>query len=238
MATRTVKQLARDLERAGASHVLLGTFLLVIFYYQLDAGNLRPLLARHLGPTTNGAAWLALGVRFLGGLFLLVGVPALWARWRDGATLRDLGWRIGDWRFGLKAALLLVVLFTPFLYANAGLAAVRARYPLLRVSHWSPARFVAWEATYLVYYLAWEGFFRGFWLLELRRRSGFPAAMLLQTAVSTVFHVGVPETETMSALAAGLLFGFVAIRSESVLPVVLVHWYVGAATDLFCLLRG
>ena len=53
--------------------------------------------------------------------------------------------------------------------------------------------------------------------------------------LSTVMHIGKPEGETMAAIVAGLVFGLVAMRTRSVLYVILLHWYVGLMTDLFCI---
>ena len=52
----------------------------------------------------------------------------------------------------------------------------------------------------------------------------------------------VPRQEFIDAtLRVGpvlVIFGLVAVRTRSVLYVILLHWYVGLMTDLFCILRG
>jgi len=214
-----------------------GTVLLTVYLYQ---GN-HSFFTRQFSDLVTGglfADWYAHGYQFLAAFVLLLVVPCFWIRLGTEQSLADCGLRVGDWRFGLKfLALAMLVLVLP-LYVNAGSSEFQAEYPLARIAGRSMRLFLLWELCYLVYYVAWEFFFRGFWQLGLSRDLGFIGALALQTAVSTVMHIGKPEGETMAAIVAGVVFGLVAVRTRSVLYVILLHWYVGLMTDLFCILRG
>jgi membrane protease YdiL (CAAX protease family) len=221
------------------AHVAIwgGTALLTVYLYQ---GN-HAFFTRQLsslvleGPF---AEWYAHGYQFLAAFVLLLVVPCLWIRLGTRESLADHGLCVGDWRFGLKfLGLGMLVLALP-LYANAGSPDFQAEYPLAGIAGRSLRLFLLWELCYLVYYVAWEFFFRGFWQIGLSRHLGLVAALALQTAVSTIMHIGKPEAETMAAIVAGVVFGLVAVRTRSVLYVILLHWYVGFMTDLFCTLRG
>ncbi len=225
-----------DLDAKGAVEVLGGTVLFVVFWYQAGPGQMAHW-ATGMVPSTL-APWFAHLFSFLAGLVLLLVFPALWWRLGRHQDLSDLGLGLGNARFGLKAAAMAAVFITPLLYLNAGSAAFQGTYPLVRAAGDSVWAFLLWEGIYLVYYVAWEGFFRGFWLIGLSKRMGLASALLLQTAVSTVAHFHRPEPETLAALIAGLGFGWLALRSKSIWYVVLLHWYIGAATDFFCLLRA
>jgi membrane protease YdiL (CAAX protease family) len=184
------------------------------------------------------AEWYAHGYQFLAAFGLLFVLPCLWIRLGTDESLADHGLRVGDWRFGLKLLGVAMLALAIPLYVNAGSPEFQAEYPLAGVAGRSARLFLLWELCYLVYYVAWEFFFRGFWQLGLSRHLGLVGALALQTAVSTVMHIGKPGAETTAAIAAGLVFGLVAVRTRSVLYVILLHWYVGLMTDLFCILRG
>jgi membrane protease YdiL (CAAX protease family) len=221
------------------AHVAIwgGIVLLTIYLYQ---GH-HAFFTRHfsgLGPQGALVEWFAHGYQFLAAFVLLLAVPCLWIRLGAKESLADHGLCVGDWRFGLKfLGLAMLVLAVP-LYVNAGSPDFQAEYPLARMAGRSARLFLLWELCYLVYYVAWEFFFRGFWQIGLSRHLGVIGAMALQTAVSTVMHIGKPQGETVAAIAAGVVFGLVAVRTRSVLYVILLHWYVGLTTDLFCILRG
>jgi membrane protease YdiL (CAAX protease family) len=123
-------------------------------------------------------------------------------------------------------------------------------------------------AYFFLYYLPWELFFRGFLLLSLlawaeRRvggeatgtttggsasggqsrgaegRAAFAAVLVLfQTMPSTMLHVGHPLSELFSAVLAGLGFGYLAWRTRSIVPGLLIHAAIGLGTDGLIVLKG
>jgi membrane protease YdiL (CAAX protease family) len=170
--------------------------------------------------------------------FLLLGVVPVAGAFTAGARPADIGFCLGDWRFGLKLVVVAAPLLAPLLYLSMGEADFQAEYPLTRWAAGSSAHFAAWSAVYLVYYVGWETGFRGVLQLWLGARLGDVPAMLVQTAASTLLHIGKPAGETFAALVAGPLFGLAAIRARALWPVLLLHWTIGVLTDLFCLVRS
>jgi anti-sigma regulatory factor (Ser/Thr protein kinase) len=74
----------------------------------------------------------------------------------------------GDTVFGLKALLVLLPVMVALTYPNARVPGFVAEYPFDRGVGSSTAAFVSHAGTYLLYYLGWEFFFRGFMQLGLR----------------------------------------------------------------------
>jgi membrane protease YdiL (CAAX protease family) len=228
----------RDMDRATLVGTFGGILLCCVYLYP---GN-HAFFTRHLGhvaPTGPFAEWAAHCWQFGAAFLLLFLVPLLWARVGAGWRPADVGLSLGDWRLGLKLVVIGMVVMAGPLYLNGGQADFQAEYPLAKVASRTAGLFVLWELCYLVYYIAWEFFFRGFWQLGLSRGSlGVAGALALQTAVSTIMHIGKPAGETFSAIVGGLAFGLIALRTRSILYVLLLHWYLGIATDLFCALRA
>jgi membrane protease YdiL (CAAX protease family) len=228
----------REIDRPTLVGVLGGILLCCVYLYP---GH-HSFFTRHLGhlvPARPFAEWAAHGYQFGAAFVLLFLVPLGWARFGAGLRPADLGLQLGDWRLGLKLVLIGMLVLAGPLYLNGGQADFQAEYPLAKIASRSAGLFVLWELCYLVYYISWEFFFRGFWQQGLSRGAlGVAGALALQTAVSTIMHIGKPAGETFSAIVGGLAFGLIALRTRSILYVLLLHWYRGIATDLFCALRA
>ena len=234
---RTLTALLRDLDPGALIAVFGGLGLLTLYAYQGQA----EFFAAAIGPDTDLGAWgpWAAECWQFGAAFVLMGLaPALWFRLGQRRPLAEMGLTLGDWRFGLRFVGVAALALLAPLWINAGSPAFQAEYPLARLATRSWALLAGWECCYAVYYLGWEALFRGFWQLGQRRHLGLFGALALQAAASTVLHVGKPEGEFAAAVVAGLVFGLVAVRTRSILYVFLLHWYVGAMTDLFCALRA
>ena len=126
----------------------------------------------------------------------------------------------------------------PLFYLNSLNPEFQAEYPLTKLAGLSVGTFVLWELCRAVYYVAWEFFFRGYMLFGLERRLGAFTAIAIQTMASTVIHIGKPEGEMLAAIVAGVLFGVLALRTRSVLYPLVLHWFAGFFTDLFCLVNS
>jgi uncharacterized protein len=235
-----VKRLLEPLaavDRRAMVSVLGGLLLLSLYLYQ---GH-HSFFARRFGHHLLGspyAQWVAQGWQFGAAWVLLLLSPLLWIRLGLRQRVATHGLALGDWRVGLRLLLLGAVGLALPLYLNGGAADFQAEYPLVKIAASSATLFALWELTYLGYYIAWEFFFRGFWQLGLSGSLGAWGAMALQTAASTIMHIGKPEGETIAAIVAGVAFGLIALRTRSVLYVILLHWIIGMLTDLFCLLRA
>jgi membrane protease YdiL (CAAX protease family) len=147
--------------------------------------------------------------------------------------LSSYGLELGDWRFGLKA----LAVMGPVMMVLSALASRRpeflAQYPLSTAVCASASAFLVHAAAYLAYYVGFEIFFRGFVQFGLRERFGDWYAILVQTALSCLVHIGKPSGEIYGAIVGGLVFGIVAFRSRSLLYVIVAHWILGVALDLF-----
>lgn len=147
------------------------------------------------------------------------------------------GLRLGDWRFGLKAVLALAPVMLALSYLSAGRMSFLVEYPLYKGACTSVSAFAGHALAYLVYYVGWEVFFRGFLQFGLRGALGDWNAILVQTGLSCLVHIGKPTGEIYGAILGGVVFGIVAFRSRSILYVLLLHWILGASLDLFICLR-
>jgi membrane protease YdiL (CAAX protease family) len=230
---RDLREVLRPLD--GRTWFLaFGTLMLVVAWlYFFSARFFRAHFAQLFAgdPWSDWYPWLY----YHGAALVLLGVvPLAVMRVGFGVRPRELGHRLGDWRFGLPAILVLALVLTPILWVNSYDAEFQREYPLTKLAGLNAGTWVAWELTYLVYYLGWESYFRGALLFGLRDRFGVAGALAFQVAISCLVHIGKPAGETLASVPAGLLFGALALRTGSILWPLLLHWFVGAATDMMC----
>jgi len=217
--------------------LLVATIALVVFHYlaRADAigvhrpgGGWTPLTLPPLPPTAHFA---------LSALLLAV-LPVLLARALCGIGPRDLGLGLGRVRDGIAWLGVGVPLALVAARVAADSAAVRAVYPLDPGLSGELGAMVPHALRQFLYFGAWEVLFRGVLLFGLRASVGGAAANAIQTALSVVAHFGRPLDETLAAIPAGLVFGWVDLRVGSIWYIAVVHWVVGAGLDWFILGGG
>jgi membrane protease YdiL (CAAX protease family) len=174
---------------------------------------------------------------YLAAFFLMFVVPSLAVKIVFRRSLREFGFRLGDVRCGFR----LVAVMLPFLllaaYVGSLDPAIQAEYSPAKSAMWDVPVFLVVGTAYLFYYLGWEFLFRGFMLFGLEERYGVLLAILVQMIPSVVVHIGKPAVESFAAIAAGLIFGYVAFRTRSILYPFLLHAAVGLGTDVFVALQ-
>jgi hypothetical protein len=156
-----------------------------------------------------------------------------------GLAPAALGLRIGNWKLGLLSCLLVIPLGAITLANSARDPVIRGQYPFSKDAMATPLRFAVYEAAYiLLYYLAWDFAFRGALQFSLAAllAPGLPGtivAILVQTLLSTVYHLGHPDSEIWGAFAVGLIFGAIAAATGSFLYPFAIHAMVGVGNDIF-----
>lgn len=161
---------------------------------------------------------------------LLMIAPLLICWFGEGWSPRDLGFRIKGAGPEIAIVIGLWVLMIPVVYLVHTGDAFQRVYPRLDAADTSMELYLLFEGFYLVKWVAWEFFFRGFMLFgfqkDFMRRS-----VLISTIPFTLMHYGKPEVEMASAMIAGLVLCFIALRSKSIWPGVILHWLIASTMD-------
>ena len=162
----------------------------------------------------------------------LFGAVPLFASLGLKYSLRECGLGLGDLKFNLQISALAMALVAVPMAFSANDPLVQGAYPW--PGAWageSAANLAQWLATYFVYYIAFEFFFRGFLIQSIAPRWGIANAIWVSAIACTLIHVGKPWSETLTAFPVSLLFGVMAVRGRSILFPAIVHWWVGAIVD-------
>jgi len=141
-----------------------------------------------------------------------------------------------------KLSLWLVLISIPVAFL-CGIMAITsaemiAQYPLINLNVYNSfVHILLYYGSYFLYYLGWEYLFRGMFLNASKQKVGTAEAILITTLISALIHTsiagfGKPMIETLSAIPAGLIFGYIAHKTKSIYPTLFIHFFIGVANDL------
>ncbi|MHA7877585.1 MAG: CPBP family glutamic-type intramembrane protease [Bacteroidota bacterium] len=107
-------------------------------------------------------------------------------------------------------------------------------YPCYHLASRSWWDFLLWEAIYLPSFFALEIFFRGWWLVALRKSLG-AAAIFSMTVPYCMIHFGKPYLETMGTVMGATALGSLSMKTKSVYQGTLLHIALALSMDLMAL---
>ena len=163
-------------------------------------------------------------------------IPMGIVKWGFRERLADYGLRFGIAHRTIRTFLLAAPLIVLIAVLTGHSPAFYDVYPLnktIRPQHTKIGidLFVIHSICYLGYYFGWEFLFRGFVQHGLSLRCGIPVAILVQTTASTMLHYGHPSSEVFGAIIAGLVWGFIAYRTRSIVSGLGQHALLGIVLD-------
>ena len=165
-------------------------------------------------------------------------IPALVVKFILRAHLRDFGVKFrGMFRGGWLYLVMFVCMAGPIWFFS-GTDRFQESYPFYRLNPeetlWP--RFLIWEAFYVAQFFALEFFFRGFLLHGLRPRLGFYAIFVMMVPYCMI-HFAKPMPETFGAIGAGVILGFMSLKTRSIWLGAALHVAVAISMDLLALER-
>lgn len=214
--------------------VLLATaFILTLQRYAFADGGgrdwpLNPELAG--GELARHANWAILQI------VAYAVAPFLVIRLLRERSLRDyaIGFR-GVLSVWWVCVLMYLVMLPCVLYVSND-ASFQRTYPFYRLQNGESIwpRLIVWEIAYGVQFFALEFFFRGFLLHGLKRRFG-AYAILVMTVPYCMVHFDKPLLETLGSIVAGVVLGFLSLKTKSIWPGVALHIAVAWTMDVAAL---
>ena len=169
-------------------------------------------------------------------LVIRVLIPLAIVLWVLRESPRDWGWRVPiRWRHLWPYALFLGVMI-PVLFAASALGSFQAKYPFYDAAVAGGWHFWGFQLFYGLQFLGVEAFFRGYLLFGLFPRLGYYAIGVMVIPY-VMIHFGKPMPETFAAIVAGMLLGWMALRTRSFLWGVVLHWSVAITMDITVLSR-
>ncbi len=165
-------------------------------------------------------------------------IPALMVRLIFREKLSDYGFKV---RGAFKDGWIYVVFFAvvgPLVLLVSREEHFQQTYPFYQPDKREPLwpHFWRWELLYAAQFLALEFFFRGFMVHGLRRRLGSSAIPVMMVPYCMI-HFEKPLPETLAAIIAGLVLGFMSLRTRSIILGAVIHVSVALSMDFTSLWR-
>lgn len=146
----------------------------------------------------------------------------------------DLGWRFaGTWRHGAMYVVLFAIA-APFIIAVSGSADFQEHYPILEIASGQSGIWrdlAVWWPFYFVQFVAIEAFFRGVLVLGLAPRFG-SVSVLIAVVPYMMIHFTKPPAEAVASILGGIVLGYLALRTRSIVWGITLHSAVAATMDL------
>lgn len=232
---KIVREFFLGREKRAVFWVLLTCFLLIAWkYFGSQAFYRSHIASTEILPFDSdlgGAVYL-----FASTTLMMAVIPVVVMRFGFKQGLAEAGVRLGELSKAAKPFVVLLPIMILLTIPSSRQADFRAEYPYWSQAGASLSAFAIYSLSYLFfYYVPWEFFFRGVLQTSLKSVTGPTIAILFQTLASTLVHIGKPANETFGAILGGLLWGWIAEETGSILLPILMHWILGSSLDAFIL---
>lgn len=152
--------------------------------------------------------------------------------------LKNFGIRSPGGSHSASIYVILFMIMAPLVFIISGQERFLETYPFYKLGSAKElgARFVCWEILYASQFIALEFFFRGFLLHGLRHRFG-AYSILIMVIPYCMIHFTKPLLECGASILAGLMLGFLSLKTRSVWLGAALHISVAWWMDFLALWR-
>ncbi len=165
-------------------------------------------------------------------------VPMLCIKFVLKRDLRDMGFQLRGASNKAWIYLALFVAMLPLVVYASTTPPFQAYYPQFReVIHGGQIKWehvLAFELIYGLLFLSGEAFWRGYMVFGLEEKFGYHG-ILIMLLPYVMSHYEKPFMETMGAIVAGSVLGYLALQHRNFWLGVLVHWGVAMFMDAMAL---
>lgn len=126
------------------------------------------------------------------------------------------------------------VFILPVTFIFSKTHAFQNTYPFLSNPN-SYIELIAWEAMYLLQFVALEFFFRGFMLHAFLRLTNMWAAILITSTPYMLIHLVKPTPETIASFFGSVFLCWIAIKFKTIAIGIYLHIMLALSMDLFVL---
>ncbi len=148
----------------------------------------------------------------------------------------EFGFRLRGVTSHARLYLLLFAVMIPIVLAASLTVAFQNKYPMYAGAALGLSHFALYQAAYGIQFAGVEAFFRGFMTFGLYPRFGYLSLFIMVIPYCMV-HFGKPPVEVFMAIPAGLILGYLALKSRTWIFGALLHWAVAITMDLLAIMH-
>ncbi|MFU8805793.1 MAG: CPBP family intramembrane glutamic endopeptidase, partial [Bradymonadaceae bacterium] len=225
LATNGGAPIGLDARTVGV--MIVTCVLLTLFYYYGRPGYFTstfdaPVTAALGLEESEYRGLLRYGYWAIASMVLRIAIPVMIIVWWFRESPREYGFRLWEKGHGLIYVLMFAVML-PVIIAVSFSPDFQDKYPFYNMAGESAWHFIGYQLAYGIQFASLEAFFRGFLIFALFKKFGY-YAIVIMTIPYCMIHFAKPMPETMGAIIAGLVLGYLAIQSKSWIPGALLHW--------------
>ena len=166
-------------------------------------------------------------------LFFLVPVFIIKVIYKEKLADNGLTFNIAFKHYGIYVLFILVMI--PVVFIASKTAGFQNYYPLFKISDKSKInQLLFWEFLYFFQFFFVEFFFRGFMLHTIKHKFGYYSIFIAMIPYC-MSHFGKPFGESVGAIAAACILGFLSLNTRTIFLSVFLHYTIALAMD-FCAL--
>jgi membrane protease YdiL (CAAX protease family) len=132
----------------------------------------------------------------------------------------------------------LLVVVSVLTFFSSGRKAMQARYPQLRIKHWSVIQILISVSGWIIYLLGYEFFFRGLLWISCFNAFGFWPAMIINIILYAIVHLDQGTAMSFGTIPAGVIFCYLTFLTGSFFPAFLIHANLAVSTEIFSIYRN
>lgn len=155
-----------------------------------------------------------------------------------GNALADYGFSIKGFLRSLPIYLLLYLLVIPLIYFASLQQHFAEVYPFVPSAKSSLENFLTWEVAYVLQFFALEFFFRGYLLYTLHKYVDKWLAIAIMLVPYVMIHFHKPFLETMAAIFAGGVLGYLSLKNRTWLGGAVLHALVAVSMDTLAIFHS
>lgn len=173
---------------------------------------------------------------FLGQFLFFFIIPALIIKLFFKEKLINYGLRF-NFKYPGWLAFIFYLIMLPLIIWISYSPDFQRTYPFYSMAGRSLKDFLWFESFYMLQFFACEFFFRGYFLFSLRQKFSEIESILIMTIPYCMIHFGKPFPETISSIIAGIVLGWLALRTKSIYPGLFLHCAVALTLDIASLIQ-
>ena len=170
-------------------------------------------------------------------VFFYLIIPMLAIKYFLKKKISNFGWKMSNsLSTDVKIFIGFFCFMLPLVYFVSTQDSFLIKYPFYRPATANDIypNLIIWELFYFIQFVSLEFFFRGFIVHGLKDEIG-DYSVLLMVIPYCMIHFQKPFLETIGAIFAGLILGYLSLRKKSISTGVALHFSVAIAMDVFAL---
>ncbi|MCB9205830.1 MAG: CPBP family intramembrane metalloprotease [Ignavibacteriales bacterium] len=167
-------------------------------------------------------------------LFIIIPIYIITLKFKE--NLKSYGLSFENKKVGFFYLVISILIFIPIIIFVSASENFAEYFPLMNSAKDEIIIFLIYECFFILFIFSWEFIFRGFILFGLEKKFGI-YSIFIQMIPFVLLHSGKPFIETFASIIGGIILGYLALRTRSIIYGFLIHAFILITLDFISLLK-